>query len=162
MPATRPEGVGFVADAPVRIVVTRVMPVAPERVFDAIADADSWTAWFPGMRRCTWLTPPPHRIGSQRRVVVGPLRVDERFVVWDRPHRWGFTFTGSNLPLARAGVEVVDLEPEGDGTRVTYTMALDPPGLMRPGVRLSKPVITRTLGAGLRGLERYLVRGADA
>jgi hypothetical protein len=121
----------------------------PRRVFDAIADADSWTAWFPGMRRCTWLTPPPHRIGSQRRSWSGRCASTSASWCGTGPHRWGFTFTGSNLPLARAGVEVVDLEPEGDGTRVTYTMALDPPALLTPGVRLSRPVIERTLGAGL-------------
>jgi uncharacterized protein YndB with AHSA1/START domain len=156
MPSPRPEGVGFVAEAPLRAVASRRIPATPEAVFDAIADVDSWPEWFPGMRRCTWLTPPPHEIGSQRRVVVGPLRVDERFVVWDRPRRWGFTFTGSNLPLADAGVEVVDLEPVGDATQVTYTMALAPPRLLAPGARLSVPVMERTLGAALKGLERYL------
>jgi uncharacterized protein YndB with AHSA1/START domain len=159
MPSTRPEGVGFVAEAPVRAVATRTIRATPEAVFDAIADADSWPEWFPGMRRCTWLTPPPHQIGSQRRIVVGPLRVDERFVVWDRPRRWGFTFTGSNLPLASAGVEVVDLDPVGDATKVTYTMALQPPRLLTPGVRLSVPVMERTLAAGLKGLEAYLEVG---
>lgn len=159
MLAIRPEGVGFVAEAPVRAVATRDIDASPEAVFDAIADADSWPVWFPGMRRCTWLTSPPHQIGSQRRVVVGPLRLDERFVVWDRPRRWGFTFTGSNLPLADAGVEVVDLDPVGTATRVTYTMALAPPRLLTPGVRLSVPVIERTLAAGLKGLERYLGAG---
>jgi uncharacterized protein YndB with AHSA1/START domain len=160
MPALRPEGVGFVDDAPVRIVASRRIPASPETVFDTVADADTWTSWFPGMRRCTWLSPEPHRIGSQRRVVVGPLRVDERFVVWDRPHRWGFTFTGTNLPVARAGVELVEFEADDDATLVTYTMALDPPRTLTPGLRLSTPVVATTLQAGLKGLERHLTRGA--
>ena len=156
MPSTRPEGVGFLADAPVRAVATREVAAPSEVVFDALCDAEGWQAWFPGMRRCTWRSRPPHGIGSRRRVVVGPLRVDERFVVWDRPHRWGFTFTATNLPLAAAGVEVVDLEPTDTGTRITYTMALEPPRLLSPALRLSRPVLQRTLSLGLRGLQRHL------
>lgn len=160
MPSPRPEGVGFVTDAPVRAVARRQIPASPDEVFAGLADAEGWPSWFPGMRRCGWLTAPPHRIGSKRRVVVGPLRVDERFVVFDRPHRFGFTFAATNLPVARAGVELVELEAVPEGTHVTYTMALQPPRGLAGAVGLAAGVISRVLAGGLRGLERHLAEHA--
>ena len=163
MVSIRPEGVGFATDAPVRAVATRDLAATPEVVFDTLADAASWPRWFPGMRRCEWLTEPPHQIGSRRRVVVGALRLDERFVVWDRPHRWGFTFEAANLPLAYAGVELIDLEPlDAETTRVRYTMAIEPPRLAAPLARRGTPAIHRTLDGALAGLERHLAGSTTA
>lgn len=163
MSTTRPEPPSFVEHAPLRAVATRTIPAAPGRVFDALADAEGWERWFPGMRRCAWLTPAPHDVGSQREVQVGGLRVVERFTVWDRPHRWGFTFVEARPAIARAGVELVDLEPlrNGGATRVRYTMALEPPVPLGP---LTVPVaraLERRVGAGLAGLQRHVAGRGD-
>jgi uncharacterized protein YndB with AHSA1/START domain len=156
MATTRPESLAFVDLAPMRAEATRELDASPETVFDVLADADSWPRWFPNMQHCRWLTPPPHGVDSQREVRVGPLHVVERFIVWDRPRRWGFTFTAATPPIARAGAELVTLEPVGDGrTRVTYTMALEPPapaGL----ANLAAGPMSATLADALEGLARHV------
>ena len=157
MTATRPERPDFVDRAPLRIAVDEILNATPEEVFDTLGDAPSWMQWFPNMRHASWITPPPHDVGSQRRVDVGGLRVSEEFVVWDRPHRWGFTFLEVNIPFARAGVELAELSPAaGGGTRVQYTMALDPPAPLRLLAPVLVPGIRRSLRQGLRGLDRHL------
>jgi hypothetical protein len=153
MPRTRPETAHLIDRATRRITARHEIEASAEAIFDRIADAASWVRWFPGMRSCGWLTGPPYGVGSRRRVRVGPLEVDERFIVWERPHRWGFTFLRTNVPLARAGVELVELRPTDRGaTAVTYTMALDlPRGLTAPSRLVTLPVAT-TLQRGLAGL----------
>ncbi|MTV27457.1 SRPBCC family protein [Nitriliruptoraceae bacterium ZYF776] len=159
MPTCRPETSAFVATAPLRAHASRQVPAAPDEVFAVLADAPGWSRWFPGLSSATWTSPAPHGVGSTRTVRVGPARVDERFVVWEPGARFGFTFTGSNLPVARAGVELVELVDIGDGrTRVSYTMAVEPFGVPRPLGRLATPVLAATIARGLAGLERHLTR----
>ena len=157
MTTTRPETADFAGHAPVRIVTEQELSATPEDVFDTLADAPSWMQWFPGMRHASWITPPPHDVGAQRRVDVSGLRVTEEFVAWERPHRWGFTFRSVNIPFTRAGVELAELSPTAaGGTHVRYTMALDPPVAVRALAPLLAPAIRRSLRQGLRGLDRYL------
>lgn len=157
MATTRPETLEFLDLAPMRAVARRELQSTPEAVFDTLADAASWPRWFPGMEHCRWLTPAPHGVDSQREVKVGPLHVVERFIIWSRPARWGFTFTAVTPPIARAGIDLVELERIGeDRTAVTYTMALDPPGPngLIPGIVTR--TMEETLAGALAGLERYL------
>lgn len=157
MATTRPETLEFLDLAPMRAVATAEIGATPEAVFDALADAGSWPQWFPDMTTCRWLTPAPHGVDSQREVRVGPLHVVERFIVWARPSRWGFTFTSASPPIARAGVELVELEPVGtDRTKVTYTMALDPPGPAALVSGVAARTMEATLSDALAGLDRYL------
>jgi uncharacterized protein YndB with AHSA1/START domain len=156
MATTRPESLAFVDLAPVRAEATRELDAAPEAVFDVLADAESWPQWFPNMQQCRWLTPPPHGVDSQREVRAGPLHVVERFIVWDRPRRWGFTFTAATPRIARAGAELVTLDPTGDGgTRVTYTMAVEPPAPAGLATLATGPM-NATLAGALKGLARHL------
>ena len=158
----RIETLEFLSVAPLKATAERVLPFSPEQVFDALADAESWPLWFAGLRKATWLTPPPHGVGAEREVVVGPLTVAERFVVWDRPTRIGFTFTGASGPGTRAGVELMELREVAGGTVLTYTFAVEP-SMPRPVARVLgaalAPVVSKAmLGRGLAGLERYLAR----
>lgn len=157
MATTRLETLDFLALAPVRATARREMDASPTAIFDALADTASWPQWFPDMEDCRWLTPGPHGVDSQREVRVGPLHVVERFIVWDRPRRWGFSFTAARPPVARAGVELVELEPVGAGTTaVTYTMALEPSGPSALVSGVTTRALEATLADALAGLEGYL------
>jgi uncharacterized protein YndB with AHSA1/START domain len=161
MSSTRPESVDFVERAPLRATAARVVEAPPEAVFDALADAPGWPSWFAEIDGCRWLTPAPHGVGSQREVRLGPVRVTERFIVWDRPHRWGFTFAAARPSIARAGVELVDLEPLGRTTRVTYHMAVQPPRPATPLTPVLRRRLERVLTAALAGLDDHLRDGAS-
>lgn len=153
---TRPETVEFVAHAPMTVVVERDLAAPPAAVFDVLADAPSWTEWWPGMTVAEWTSADRGGVGSTRRVRVRGLEVHERFIAWDPGERWGFTFERTNLPLARAGVELVELAPTTDGTHVRYTMALQPPRLMGALVRTVAPRFQAGIRDGVDGLARYL------
>ena len=162
MPTCRPETVAFTATAPVRASAVREVSGTPDEVFAVLADAEGWTNWFPGLRSAGWTSQGPHGVGSTRTVTVGPLQVEEEFIVWEPGRRFGFTFTGTNLPGTRAGVELVELVPVDDGrrTRVSYTLSAEPVGLPRLiGARLT-PIVRAALGGGLRGLDREVQRRA--
>lgn len=156
MPATRPETLAFADRAAWSFSATADVGATPEEVFAALADAESWHEWFPLMGGARWTTPAPHGVGSERTVRVGPATVEERFIAWDEGERIAFTFTGANLPIAKAGVEVVELSPSGTGTTVRYTMALEPPGPLGPLRALVAPGVQATLRQALKGLDRYL------
>ena len=155
---TPPESLAFIEHAPVVARVTRELPAAAAEVFDALADAEGWERWFPGMRRCEWLTPEPYGVGSLREVRVDSLRVVERFIVGERPHRWGFTFADVRPRIARAGMELVELDDLGS-TRslVTYTMALRPIVPVGPVAKVATGALESKLTTALAGLERHVV-----
>jgi hypothetical protein len=90
---------------------------------------------------------------------TAPLRATATREVpaWEPGERFAFTFTGTNLPAARAGVELVELvEPGPDRTRVAYTFAVEPAGIPRALAASSAPIVRAVLSRGLAGLERHL------
>lgn len=110
----------------VKIEVSRRMAAPPERVFDAWLDPA-------GVRQWLFATPD----GVMERVEVDPrvggrFRIHERrgdeiashfgtFVEIDRPRRLAFDFSTS---LEETPTRVtVDIEPDGDGSRLTLTHA---------------------------------------
>lgn len=154
MPTCRPETVAFTATAPVRATATREIDATPQEVFAVLADAEGWPRWFPGLRGARWTSSGPHGVGSTRQVQLGPLAVDEEFLVWEPGERFAFTFTGTNLPGTRAGVELVELVALDGGrrTRVAYTFSAEPVGVPRAVGAGLTPVVRSLLAGGLRGL----------
>jgi uncharacterized protein YndB with AHSA1/START domain len=156
--ACRPTGLDFVDVAPHRVVTEEVLPAPPERVFAVLVDETSWPQWFPGMTRVEWLGP-ERGVGAMRRVALGPLVIEERFLAWEPGRRFTFAFDGANAPGLRAVVEDYRLEPAGgDATRLRWMMCYAP----APGLGLVAPVAHLVLGGMLqragRGLARYLTR----
>ncbi|MCA1846363.1 MAG: SRPBCC family protein [Actinobacteria bacterium] len=127
----------------------------PEWVFDALADAPGWAKWMSVVQSCT---SPQGGVGGTRRLRVhGGVVVDEEFIVWDRPHRWGFTIVAARPPSFRAGVEIAELSPTpGGGTLVRYRLGLECiPGL-RPLMPIIRAVTPRVLGGALVQLDKLL------
>lgn len=154
----RPESPDFVDRAPLVITARRTMSHAPERIFGALADTPSWSSWWPSLTVAEWTSPQEGGVGATRKVRVRGLEVHERFIVWEPPRRWGFTFLETNVPFARAGVELVQLEPDAGTTQVTYRMAVEPPRLLGPLLRLLRASIRGGIEDGLAALDDYLER----
>lgn len=130
--------------APVRIVRTRRIAATPDLVWKHIADHESWTEWFDSLKE---VVPgdPAEGVGGTRRVVAGPLTVDEEFLAWEPGERFAFTVVSSSGPGMRSMNEDVRLTPAGDSaTTVTYTMALDP-----VAGKVTGPLLKRALGKAL-------------
>ncbi len=157
--ALRPEDLSFPDRALVRLAFSRVVPAPPERVFDVLADHDAWERWFVDFKKASVTGEVREGVGTRRRVWVGPMVLDERFIAWERGSRFSFTMVASNLPILSAMVEDWRLVPVEGGTRVDYAVGFDLPGWVRPlkGILLWKfrPLFEKALP----NLEEYLRRG---
>lgn len=162
MPRLQPCSPEFVGEAPVTITVGRTVHASPESIWAVLTDNESWTEWFPDMKRCESTSNPSEGVDATRVVKVGSLRAHEQFIFWDRPHDWGFTITKTNLPMASKMIERVQLDssehPSSNNTvtEVRYSAHLTPHLLARPILGLIKMQIRKTWEQGLVGLAGHV------
>ena len=154
---SRKESLGFLDRAPVVHVAEAVIAAPRRAVFDAIAEPRGWKDWFPGVREASYTTPPPFGIGTIREANVRGTRWVEEMIEWDDPARWGWTVLRASVPFAHAQVELFEVMETAEGTRVRWTLAIEPRLLARlaaPLAGLTVPRLFRqamaTLGTRLR------------
>jgi carbon monoxide dehydrogenase subunit G len=156
--AMRHEDLGFIDRAPMVNVVEATLSHEPAAVFAALTDAAAWPRWFPGVRAARYSTPPPHGVGTIREAAVRGTHWVEEMIAWDDPSRWAWTVTAASVPFAVAQVESFDLRPTAGGTRVRWTIALEP----RLLARLGRPWMRRTtaslFASAMRNLDARLGR----
>ena len=145
----------WIPEAPVCVTRSVRIPVPVERVWDTIADHESWPQWFGALAGVERIGT-GEGVGGARRVHLKGLTVEEEFLAWEPGRRFAFTVVRATRPGIRSMVEDVRLDPDGDdATTVHYTQAIDP-----LGARLLAPLLRRALGrtldAGLAGLRRHL------
>jgi len=157
--ALRHEDLGFIHRAPMVQVVEAAVRSEPTAVFAALIDAAAWPRWFPGVRAAWYSTPPPHGVGTIREANVGGTHWVEKMIAWDDPSRWAWTVTAASVPFAVAQVESFELQPAAGGTRVCWTIGLEP----RLLARLGRPFMRRTSASlfarAMRNLDAHLLSG---
>ena len=128
MPKCEPVGLDFVERARVVAKAEATVAASPAQVWQVLNDTDRWPEWFEGMKSARVTSPSWDGIGSTRVVKVGPMGVHEKMLAWEPEVQWGFYVTELNLLgyIAKRFLEVVDIEPSGSGSKVTYTGAIDP------------------------------------
>lgn len=142
----------FLTSAPVIVRATVDLDAPPAAVFEALGSDRMWS-WMPVLDRLRWLTPRPLGVGAVRVLRIGKfVEVEEEFFRWEDDRRATFCVTSSSRPALKALAEDFALEPTSRGTRLTWTMALDP-GL--PGAR----VLGRVLGPMLTPGNRWALGG---
>ena len=144
--AMRKESLDFVPRASAVHVAEADVAATRPAVFAAFADPRSWPRWFPGVQEACYATPPPHGVGTIREAHVRGTRWVEEMIAWDQDARLAWTVLRASVPLARAQVESFELTDAGAGTRVRWTLALDP----RLVARLGAPFTARTISRLLR------------
>ncbi|MET9732135.1 SRPBCC family protein [Streptomyces sp. NPDC006458] len=149
----RPEELGFVREAPVRLVFARNVAAAPERVFSALAeDVPGWSEWFGAVTLAR-----PVRDGGGREVRLrGGTRFEETVLVAKEPELYAYRVDVTNAPGAHALVEEWRLAPAGTGTRVCWTFAADGTAPFRLGLRLARPGLGRAFKDAVTALDRRL------
>jgi hypothetical protein len=106
---------------------------SPERVWESLASDESLSEWGSTVSSLTWLSKRPFGVGTIREVGLGPSKVHERFFRWDEGRGYSFYVYEANAPIFRRFAEDYVVEPEGDGTKFTWTVAVDPkPALALP------------------------------
>lgn len=146
MRALPPVSLDFLERAPVRVTRSGVVPAPLSAVFAAFADRpEDWKLWCPGFTAGEWVTPPPHEVGSVRRMRAGGRTIEEKVLVYERDRRWTFAVAGLNAPGLRALIEDYRFEElPGLRTRITWTIAVDAPG-PAIGTRLAVDAMVRVL-----------------
>jgi carbon monoxide dehydrogenase subunit G len=154
-------GLDFLASAPNRTVTQVRLKQPVEVVFGALAEQpESWGSWYPGFGAGGYTSPAPHGVGSVREMKVGGLLTVETILAWDAPSRWAFYISKATMPGIRSFAEDYALAPDGAGTVLTWTLAVDLAPAAKPlGPLLGKlgPRLTRRAFANL---ERRLTTDA--
>ncbi len=152
----RREDLGFVARAAVVHVAEAVVHAPRPRVFAALVEPRSWPGWFPNVREVVYASPPPHGVGTIREANVAGTRWVEEIIAWDEDTRWAWTVTRASVPLARAQVESFELGDASAGTRVRWTLALEPRLLARLAAPFTARTVDRLLARAMCNLGVYL------
>jgi carbon monoxide dehydrogenase subunit G len=160
----RKEDLEFIERAPVVHVVEAVATAPRAAVFAALADAESWPRWFPGVRTAGYTSPPPHGVGTIRESIVSGTHWVEEMIAWEDERRWGWTVTGASLPFAVAQVELFELNEMGADTSARWTLALEPRLLARIGAPLTGRTMRRLWQRAMDavGADRRGAAGASA
>jgi carbon monoxide dehydrogenase subunit G len=150
----------FFTTAPLVIPVTVDLAATPAQVWEALGSDRMWS-WLPVLDRLRWLTPRPLTKGAVRVLRIARLfSVEEHFYRWDEERRATFHVTSATRPVLNALAEDFLLEPIPTGTRLTWTMALDP---KLPGARLFGRLLVPLLKPGnkfaIAGLRKILPGG---
>jgi hypothetical protein len=156
--AMRKEDIGFVGRAAVVHVADAVVNAPRRDVFTALVDPAGWPVWFPGVRGVSYGTPPPYGVGTIREANVSGTRWIEEIIAWDVDTRWAWTVLRASVPLARAQVESFELADVPGGTRVRWTLALEPRLVARLGAPFTAGTIRRLLRRAMGNLDGYLRR----
>jgi uncharacterized protein YndB with AHSA1/START domain len=126
-----------------------------EQIFALVADATTWSRWAgPLISHSSWVRegdPAPGGVGAVRRLGSKLVATREEILEYDPPHYLAYTIL-SWQPI-RDYRAIVSLDPDGDGTRITWAGAFEP---MVPGSgRLYAWVLGRIVGAMAVRLARY-------
>ncbi|WP_330230584.1 SRPBCC family protein [Nocardia sp. NBC_00508] len=124
----------------------------PAAVWAALTADDALVSWSPVISAMEWTAPRPFGVGATRTVTLGGVvRLDERFYRWDEGKRMTFTVDAASIPGLRRFAEDIVLAPRTEGTRLTWTFALEGTPALRPLLALASPanrLVTSTIANG--------------
>jgi hypothetical protein len=106
--------------------------------------ADNALSFCRSLRGARWTSPRPFGVGTTRTMpaLFGALVVDEIYFRWEEGRRQSFYAERASLPLFRRFAEDYLLEEVSPTTsRFTWTIALDPHPLARPGDPLNAWIV---------------------
>ncbi len=155
----RSVGMDFLQHAPRIYVVGCNVALPREQVWQAIIDAPTWPAWFPGVRSASYRGNPPYGVGTTRVADVSGFLMEETMLAWDEGRRWAYRIDRSTAPLARAQLECTELEDRGSGTHVRWTLATHPGMLLWLTGPFFQRTVQRLLERAMCNLERLNTGG---
>ena len=142
----------WIERAPVSFSGSANTTASPEAVFAILADHERWPEWFPVLKKEEVLGPRREGVGTRRLATIPGGKVEEIIIAWDPGRRFAFTVTAVSPGIVRALLEDCRIEPAHSGTRVTYTMYLEPVSVFRPLKVLMKGPMGKQLDKGMRAV----------
>lgn len=150
----------FFDTAPHRYVYPIDLAVAPERVWQSLTSDESVAGWGFAVRSVRWTSPRPFGVGTTREVVLplGVITVRERFIVWENGSRYAFEVYEATRGLFRRFAENYVVERRAGGSRLTWTVALEPRPKLRGAVELGRPLNRLAFGQVARQARSYFAK----
>jgi hypothetical protein len=144
----------FLASAPSRFAETIEVALPAETVWAELT-RDGALDWCRGLD-ITWLSSRPFGVGTKRQArLLGVLRVQEEYFVWEEGRRMAFYVTAIRPPAYRRSAEDYLVEALGaDRCRFTWTLAFDLTLLGKLNSPLSAPIIRRMFADTRRHFEQ--------
>lgn len=147
----------FFHTAPHRYVFPIDLDVAPERVWHSLTSDKSIASWGISVKSVRWTTPRPFGVGTTREVVLpfGVMTVRERFIAWDEGKRYAFEVYEASRSFYRRFAENYVVEPRASGSRLTWTVALEPQPSLQRMHDLARPINRIAFGQFARDARSY-------
>lgn len=138
MPSLTPVDESFLRDAPERYEHTWEIARGADSVWGELV-GDRPLHWINGLG-IRWTSARPFGVGATRvATILGLIRVQEHFFRWEEGRRHSFYATAMNAPLFRKLAEDFCVEAAGArACRLTWTIAIEPAPLARPGAPLNR------------------------
>jgi uncharacterized protein YndB with AHSA1/START domain len=138
--------------------IDRHLRAEPAELFEVLVDHARYDR-FDGIRRAEVVrtgSPDPNGVGAVRHVFIGPLRFEEEITAYEPGRRFDYLIRDvRGLPFSHEGGSV-RLEPDGAGTRATWTSSFEIP------IPIVGSVADRIFSSKLeRGFNRMLERSAE-
>jgi carbon monoxide dehydrogenase subunit G len=155
-----PIDVSFFDTAPQRYVYRLDVAVAPEEVWRSLQSDESLAAWGPSVKQVRWTSARPFTVGTTREVelALGIATVRERFFVWEEGKRYAFEVYESNRKLFRRFGEDYVIEPHDGGSRLTWTVAIEPAAHLRRLAPVTGALNNLAFGRMARSGRSYFAR----
>jgi uncharacterized protein YndB with AHSA1/START domain len=89
--------------------VEKTIAAPADDVFEMLTDHAGY-ARFRGVRSAELVRkgdPDPNGVGAMRRVAIGPVRLDEEIIEFDRPRRMNYVIRDTNFPFDHDGGTII-------------------------------------------------------
>jgi hypothetical protein len=106
--------------------------------------ADGALSFCRSLRGARWTSPRPFGVGTTRTMpaLFGALVLEETYFLWEEGRRHSFYADRASLPTFRRFAEDYLVEPTSETTsRFTWTIAVDPSPIGRPGKPLNTVIV---------------------
>lgn len=143
----------FLAGAPFRYVKTVDVPVSPEQTWAALTADETLVSWTPLVTGLRWTSPRPFGVGTTREVtILWRIAARERYYRWEEGSRMTFAAIQTSVPALRRLAEDYVVESTPMGSRLIWTVALEPHRKLSPLLHLTSPITSRAIGGIACGL----------
>lgn len=153
----------FAAEAKKHFIFDFKVKAPPADTFELVTDPRGLDRWLPDLKGASWVSGPPHGVGSVREVRLTTIAVHERILVWEPGERFVFTIVRASVPLVARMVEDYRFEAaSGGGTRVQWTIAYQPTFIAKPLEPILKKRFSKMFETGCTRLADHLASRAPA
>ncbi len=148
----------FYETSPLRFENSITMPVSARILWKILEDDQSWTIWAGVIDKVEWTSPKPFGLGTTRTVTMakGLMTGWEKFIAWEAGKRMGFCFTEVTMDGVDRFAEDWQVTPLSENScKVSWVMCMEPRGISKHLMPLSKPLMNWNFRRYLKNLSRY-------